>query len=451
MKAEYYINVGYQRLLTFEVRPGGGFEWWGRAPANIVLSAIGLLQFTDMAKVYEIDERIIDRTRNFILSKQNKDGSWSLDRGRTAWSWKGLSGTFVVTSYVAWSLAEAGYQGKALNKAVEFIIKHLDEAGGTYGLALAANVLAAVRPDEDVTYSLLNKLDSMKKENTDWNSVSWSSGGQTVTYASGGHADIETTALVAMAMMRTGRYANTINRALTHLVKTKDGRGTWGSTSATILALKALLKGLGGQPQKEDVTITVRVNDITETLTVTPEQSDVMRVIDFKNFTCKGENRVKISIKGKGNFMYQLVGRYYLPWDKVKPEQEEKPLEIELTYDRTTLSKDDILNAHVELTYKGKQPTFMIVLDLGIPPGFDVDAGAFAELVKQKKIERFGVTARQITIYLGRVMPGQVLEFDYQLRARYPIRAKTPKSTAYEYYTPTNRDTVEPVELVVKE
>ena len=31
MKAEQYINVGYQRLLSFEV-PGGGFSWFGDAP-----------------------------------------------------------------------------------------------------------------------------------------------------------------------------------------------------------------------------------------------------------------------------------------------------------------------------------------------------------------------------------------------------------------------------------
>ncbi len=35
-KAEGYIANGYQRLLTFEV-PGGGFSWFGRAPANKIL------------------------------------------------------------------------------------------------------------------------------------------------------------------------------------------------------------------------------------------------------------------------------------------------------------------------------------------------------------------------------------------------------------------------------
>jgi len=49
-KAEGYIANGYQRLLTFEV-PGGGFSWFGQAPANKILTAYGLMEFSDMSKV----------------------------------------------------------------------------------------------------------------------------------------------------------------------------------------------------------------------------------------------------------------------------------------------------------------------------------------------------------------------------------------------------------------
>jgi hypothetical protein len=31
MKAENFLNIGYQKLLTIE-RPGGGFDWWGSGP-----------------------------------------------------------------------------------------------------------------------------------------------------------------------------------------------------------------------------------------------------------------------------------------------------------------------------------------------------------------------------------------------------------------------------------
>ncbi len=62
MKAENYIALGYQRLLTFEV-PTGGFSLMGRPPAIEMLTAKGLLEFGDMAKVYPVDPALIERTR----------------------------------------------------------------------------------------------------------------------------------------------------------------------------------------------------------------------------------------------------------------------------------------------------------------------------------------------------------------------------------------------------
>ena len=92
----------------------------------------------------------------------------------------------------------------------------------------------------------------------------------------------------------------------------------------------------------------------------------------------------------------------------------------------------------------------MVIVDLGIPPGFLVDTGDFAELVAQKKVEKFSLTSRQVTLYLGDVKPGDVKVFEYGLRPKYPIRAKTPATVAYEYYTPANRATAQPIELVVE-
>jgi hypothetical protein len=52
-KAEGFIANGYQRLLTFEV-PSGGFSWFGNAPANKILTAYGLMEFSDMSKVHDV-------------------------------------------------------------------------------------------------------------------------------------------------------------------------------------------------------------------------------------------------------------------------------------------------------------------------------------------------------------------------------------------------------------
>ena len=65
------------------------------------------------------------------------------------------------------------------------------------------------------------------------------------------------------------------------------------------------------------------------------------------------------------------------------------------------------------------------------------------------KIEKFTLTGRQITVYVRRIEPAKPLLFSYQLKANYPVKAKTPKSAAYEYYNPKVRSEVKPVELMV--
>ncbi|MHC5038622.1 MAG: hypothetical protein ACYTHM_15025 [Planctomycetota bacterium] len=92
----------------------------------------------------------------------------------------------------------------------------------------------------------------------------------------------------------------------------------------------------------------------------------------------------------------------------------------------------------------------MVIVTLGIPPGFVVDRGDFAEMVGMKKIMRFDLTPRQATLYIGDVKPEQDFEFIYHLMPKYPIKAKTARSTAYEYYNPDNKTVVEPEKIEVK-
>src|SRR5437660_12318478 len=76
LKSEQYLSAGYQRLLTFE-RPGGGFDWWGSGPPLVWLSAYGLQEFNDMARVYPIDRGVIDRTQAWPMQQRAQHCTWS--------------------------------------------------------------------------------------------------------------------------------------------------------------------------------------------------------------------------------------------------------------------------------------------------------------------------------------------------------------------------------------
>jgi uncharacterized protein YfaS (alpha-2-macroglobulin family) len=449
MKALEYINLGYQRLLTFEC-PGGGFDWMGNPPANQILSAWGLLEFVDMAKVYEIDKRIIERTKKWLLSKQNKDGSW-LEK-RTSWTWSGVKGKLVQTAYISWALLEAGYKGKQIDKAIKFIKESLDDANDNpYVLGLIANALALYNPKDEDLDIVLSNLDDIKTEDTETGVCYWKMLTETLYYAKGRAAEVEATSLITLAMIKANKFHSTVNKALGFLVKSKDARGTWGSTQATILALKTLVCAMSGQRPKGDIKIKVKLNGKEETIIVKQDQWDVMQVIDFKQHTKQGENILKIEMQGKGNLMYQVVGRYFLPWELVEEKEEKEAISFKIEYDRTKLTLKDLLGVKVWMKYNEQKPTYMVIIDLGIPAGFQVIPDAFDKLVSEKVIEKYTLTGRQIILYFGSIKPGQEVEFSYQMKAKYPIKVKTPVSQVYEYYSPQNRTKTRPVELTVTE
>ena len=59
-----------------------------------------------------------------------------------------------------------------------------------------------------------------------------------------------------------------------------------------------------------------------------------------------------------------------------------EPLSIDVTYDRTRLAQDDIATEKVTIRNNLKKTANMIMVDLGIPPGFDLlseDLQAFKE------------------------------------------------------------------------
>lgn len=450
-KAEQFLQVGYQKLLTFE-RPGGGFDWWGNGPPLVWLSAYALQEFTDMARVYPIDRGIIDRTQRWLLQQQAADGSWSNIGGTHGESIQSMGDPkMVLTSYVVWSLLESDIRTPAIEKGVAYIRSHLDDAkDNAYMLALAANALAAWDPKDDSTHDALKRLEALRTENREWQASSYPPAGPSLTFAVGNSATVETTALAVLAMLKAQTDTGRINEALTYILKSKSPNGTWGSTSATILSLKALVAALGNTGKGKAGSFTILVNGKEAAKgEVTEFNADVMQVFDLKQHTKVGRNDVSIRTEGGMEMMYQVVGRYYLPWTQI---EEKKPImEVDVAYDRTELTTADRLKATATVRYHGTARTYMVIVDIGIPPGFSVAEEELAQMVKQRRIEKYTITARQVTLYLGDVQPGDVLAFTYYLQPKFPLKAKTPETVAYEYYTPAHRAAAKPVELTVRE
>jgi len=162
----------------------------------------------------------------------------------------------------------------------------------------------------------------------------------------------------------------------------------------------------------------------------------------------EGENSVTLEPSGEGNLAYQIVAVHYLPWQE-EPLVEDQPLTIDVTYDAKTLKVDDTLGVKVRLEYHREDVADMTLVDLGIPPGFGVMPEYFQGLKDEGVIEKYSINGRQVTLYFREISSERPVEFSYELKAKFPVKAKTPKATAYQYYEPEIRAEAQPVEIKV--
>jgi uncharacterized protein YfaS (alpha-2-macroglobulin family) len=150
--------------------------------------------------------------------------------------------------------------------------------------------------------------------------------------------------------------------------------------------------------------------------------------------------------------MYQVATSYYLPWDQVPPTPEEQEaMSIDVAYDRTQLAVNDTVTVDVKVRLNQEGVVKMALVDLGVPPGFTVLTEDLSRLVEQKTIARYELTGRQIIIYLENFSSEKPLRFSYRLRARFPMRAQTPPSSAYDYYNPGGVTVRAPLQVTVSE
>jgi uncharacterized protein YfaS (alpha-2-macroglobulin family) len=451
-KAEGYISNGYQRLLTFEVQ-SGGFSWFGQAPANKILTSYGLMEFHDMSKVYDVDARVIQRTQQWLAAQQQSDGSWKPDKEFINEGATNRYNTDVlrITAYIAWALGNTGYQGPAVQKASEYIRKQLSSKTDAYTLAVLANFAADSGNDRDFAGQVMRMLLDARTEKDEqvwWNSE------ETSMYGTGNSASVETTGLAVQALLKWGQAAGTTRKALTYITAKKDATGAWGSTQATIMALRALL--LASEKGTADLRGTVEIvvnGKSAEKLVLAPENNDLLHQFAFKEIDGNGPNTVEIRYDGKGTLGYQAAGQYFIPWDE---QGEKEPLSISVNYDRTKMAQDDIATATATIRNNLSKTANMVMVDLGIPPGFDLMSEDLQEYqeksasVKNGRLEKFSQTATQAILYFNSFAPGQTVQLKYRLRAKYPIRARTFQSRVYEYYDPDVKSVARPLALEVK-
>jgi type II secretory pathway pseudopilin PulG len=446
-RARQYIHLGYQRLLTFEIA-GGGFDWFGHPPANRVLSAYGLMEFTDMARVHDVDPALIRRTRDWLIRQRNPNGSWEPEGHLLHEDPTGGSGQLArlgTTAYIAWAVYGSG--GSAASEpdattTLNWLAGHEPSAiSDPYVLALVANAVGAIDGWGKTARPCLDRIETLKKTSPDGRLAWWEAErpGRTLFYGGGVSGRIEATALSALALMNGGGHSTAIRAALVWLVQQKDPHGTWHSTQATVLALKALTAAMGrpvGGDRERQIDIAIDGKP-HRTLVIPVDQADVMQQLDLSASLAAGNHDVKLTDRSGTAVGYQLAVSYYVPDSAEAPRPQ--ALTVALSYERSELLVGDSVAAQAVVKNASAEALPMVLVDLPIPPGFDVDSSAIARLVAAGKVEKFQVNPRSVIVYLRSLAPASELQIAYSLRATVVAKVASRPAVAYEYYAPEHR------------
>ena len=136
------------------------------------------------------------------------------------------------------------------------------------------------------------------------------------------------------------------------------------------MALRALLQSTERGAADVRGTLEVLLNGkAAEKLILTPENNDLLHQFVLTGVDAKAANNLELRFAGKGGFAYQVVGSYFLPWDEKSANE---PLSIDVAYDRTHLTQDDVAAATATIKNNLTKNANMVMVDLGIAPGFDL-------------------------------------------------------------------------------
>ena len=441
-RAQRYLDDGYSRLLNYRAE-SGGFTYWGQGDPDVALTAYAVRFLVDAGDFTSVDQGVIKQAREWLVKQQRPDGSWR----NLVWGDRpeGQRASVVLTAYVTRILTQIDPEvSDATKRALDFLARESQRIDEPY--LLASYALAAMdTKDMNRAKPALETLRSLALEEGD--TSYWSLETNTPFYGWGIAGRIETTALVVQALAKNCNSQTAdceadrklIHRGLLFLLEHKDRYGVWHSTQATINVLDLMLllfsnsAASAGAQSSADIVIN---GNRVQTLQFNDRFNNPMTV-DISQFLTVGKNKIEIRRpKGFPLASVQAVANYYVPWSvsPVVNSRSKSDLRLQVKFDKTDAKINDEITCRVEATRVGFQGYGMMLAEIGIPPGAEVDRSSLETALTDWAINRYDVLPDRVVVYLWPRSGG--VSFNFKFRPRFGLKAKTAASTLYDYYNP---------------
>lgn len=439
-KARGMVARGYQRLVSYEVR-SGGFSWFGRGSAQTTLTAYGLLEFQDMSAVYPVDPALLRRTRRWLSKRQKANGTWASSGGAS---------TFATTAYIAWALAESGSR-KAADRALRWLRKNaksnLDDA---YGLALWANVERARGGDGTAAWGALKRHIVMAPKGGSMLEPAPNRYRGSVFYGRGSTLRIEQTALLAMT--KAPKSASTKfepSEAMTWLWRHRHPRYGWGSTQATVLALRAASVVNPAPPIRTgSVTVQQGPGDDAKTVAKLPLSRAMLPTASVALSPGKSTT---VGLRGAAT-LAGLRGEMRVSWrTATAAKANSQGLQVHLDAPKTKVRVGESLGLSVGVFNTASANMDMPTIEVPIPPGFKVVTSSLQAHVNARRISRFEVRSGRLNLYLTKLRAKRAVVIPFQLESVAQCDVRQRGAEAFAYYQPELRGRSDGLRLQVVE
>jgi hypothetical protein len=441
-KTRGVLEHGYKLLTGYET-PEKGYEWFGHTPGHEALTAYGLMEFADMARVYDVDHKMVERTADWLMTR--RDGQGGFTRSAEALDSFGRASPITTNAYIMWALSEAR-RTAALGKELGVQKALGGETRDPYLLALAANTNLLAAPRAGDTSAMLGKLAGMQAKDG-----SFPGARESITMSGGESLTIETTALAVLALIKASpgsEYEAQIRAGVDWLNGKRGGYGAWGNTQATILGLKALTAySEHARQMAAPGTATLIVNGKDAgTLTFDKGRRDALVWNDLAGKLTSGKNTIELRLDSAAQLPYTVAIDYRSAQPPSSPRTK-LAVSTQLLKTQARMGEGVTLRAHVENTTAAGIP--MTLARVGIPGGLVFQTWQLKELRDKGQIDFYETRPREVILYWRALPPSAKKDIDLNLLAAVPGNYEAPASSAYLYYTAEDKAWTGPVAITV--
>lgn len=462
-RAKELLDRGYGKLTSFECQKGDGrqgYEWFGgAAPPHEALTAYGLLQFTDMSRVFPVDQEMLKRTKQYLID--SKDGNGGFKKNARALDTFGYAPADIANAYIVWSISEAERTAETksdLTKEVEALVKLAKDGGrkaDPYFIGLVANALLN-RGDRKGGEELLGVLAKSQEKEGHLKGATAS-----VTNSTGMALEIETTALAVLGWLKAneaGQFRPNVESACKWIGSKRQNGGAFGSTQSTILALKALIEfARSNKKPADDGTITVSIGGAKAgEKKFTSQQAGpiVVEIEDPEKLLKDGKVSVDVTTDAKQAYPCTVS------WEcrtRTPNSSAECPVKLATKLSKTEAAEGDTVRLNVTVeNLKGTQ-NGMVTAVVGIPAGLKVpeDMKQLKLLTDRKEegkrptVSYWEKRGRELVFYWHGLADKEKVEFGVDLIADVPGEYRGPASRVYLYYGAEHKFWADPVDVKI--